>query len=218
MITVLIADDEALVRDGLRAILEVEMEFEVVGEAQDGEDAIKLVSQLRPQVVLMDIRMPKTDGLEATKQIMNLYTETKIIILTTFDQNEYVYRAMRAGASAFLLKDVRRKQLTDAIRGVASGELLIAPTTVRRLIEEFCNQPLIFEGESPLIAGLTSREVDVLRQIGRGRSNSEIAQDLFIAETTVKTHITRILFKSNLRDRAQAVVLAYESGLVRTGD
>jgi DNA-binding NarL/FixJ family response regulator len=217
MITIVIADDEILVRDGLRAMLEAEPDLEVVGEAGDGAEAALVVSELRPDVVLMDVRMPGVDGIEATRRIAAGSTSTRVIVLTTFDRNEYVYRAMTAGASAFLLKDVRRKQLADAIRSVAAGDVLVAPTTTRRLIEEFCRVPEASDGTPAALGALTPREVDVLRHIGRGLSNREIADALVVAEPTVKTHVARLLHKLGARDRAQLVVLAYETGLIRPG-
>lgn len=218
MIRVLLVDDEALVRDGLRAIAELGSDIEVVGEAGEGTDAVRLARELRPDVVLMDVRMPGVDGIEATRRILAAPNPPKVIVLTTFDRNEYVYEAMKAGASAFLLKDVRRGQLTDAIRTVVAGEMLVAPAITRRLIEEFCQRPSPTNGPPAELAALTAREIDVLRLIGRGLANSEIAEALFVAETTVKTHIGRLLTKLGLRDRAQAVVAAYESGLVRPGE
>lgn len=216
MIRVLIADDQGLVRDGLRAIVELEQDLEVVGEAADGREAVQLTRRLQPDVVLMDIRMPALDGIEATGKLLSGSHPTRVLMLTTFDRNEYVYAAMKAGASGFLLKDMRRGQLADAIRTVAAGDALIAPSITRRLIEQFCNRPPPGGIPEPMTV-LTPREVEVLTLVARGLSNAEIAQELVVAEATAKTHVTRILSKLGLRDRVQAVVLAYESGLVQPG-
>jgi DNA-binding NarL/FixJ family response regulator len=217
VIRVLVADDEAIVRDGLRTIVELEPDLEVVAEAADGAEAVELARTEQPDVALVDIRMPNVDGLEATRRLVVLPAPPRVIVLTTFDHNEYVYEAMRAGASAFLLKDVRRGQLTDAIRKVVDGDTLVAPTVTRRLIEEFCSRPSARETRTKELRDLTAREVEVLTLVGRGLSNREIAASLVVAETTVKTHVARILSKLGLRDRAQAVVVAYETGLVRVG-
>jgi DNA-binding NarL/FixJ family response regulator len=217
MLRVLIADDETIVRDGLRAIVELEPDLEVVAEAADGVRAVELARELAPDVALVDIRMPTMDGLEATRRLVALPRPPRVLVLTTFDHNEYVYEALKSGASGFLLKDVRRGQLTDAIRKVVEGETLIAPTITRRLVEEFCRRPSSDASRTRELVDLTPREVEVLTLIGRGLSNSEIAQTLVVAETTVKTHVARILAKLGLRDRAQAVVVAYETGLVRPG-
>jgi DNA-binding NarL/FixJ family response regulator len=213
-ISVLIADDQALVRTGFRKILESEPDLEVVGEAGDGADAIEGCSLLRPDVVLMDIRMPRVDGLEATRQLAG---KTRVLILTTFDLNEYVYEALRAGASGFLLKDAPADQLVTAIRVVAAGEALLAPSITRRLIQEFARRPPANARPAELDA-LSPRELDVLQLVGRGLSNAEIAGELYVGDATVKTHVSRILQKLSLRDRVQAVVLAYESGLLQPGD
>jgi DNA-binding NarL/FixJ family response regulator len=218
VIRVLVADDEAIVRDGLRAIVELEDDLEVVAEAADGAEAVELGREHEPDVALVDIRMPNVDGLEATRRLLSLPIPPRVIVLTTFDHNEYVYEAMRAGASAFLLKDVRRGQLTDAIRKVMEGDTLVAPIITRRLIEEFCRRPSARAARARELADLTPRELEVLALVGRGLSNREIADGLVVAETTVKTHVARILAKLGLRDRAQAVVAAYESGLVQPGD
>ncbi|MQB00409.1 MAG: response regulator [Actinobacteria bacterium] len=218
MIRVLIADDQALVRDGLRAIAEQEDDIEVVGEATEGGEAIRLSRELSPDVVLMDVRMPGLDGIEATRRLLSDPDPPRVLMLTTFDLNEYVYEAMKAGASGFLLKDMRRGQLTQAIRTVVAGEDLVAPSITRRLIEEFCRRPSPKSGAPADLAGLTSRETEVLTLMARGLSNSEIAGSLVIGETTVKTHVARVLTKLELRDRVQAVVFAYECGLVRAGD
>ena len=216
-IRVLIADDEAIVRDGLRAIVELEDDLDVVAEAADGAEAVELARKLGPDVALVDIRMPTMDGLEATRLLLALPEPPRVLVLTTFDRNEYVYEAMRAGASGFLLKDVCRGQLTDAIRKVVAGDTLIAPAITRRLIEEFCRRPSAQDARRTELVDLTPRELEVLTLIGQGLSNSEIATTLVVAETTVKTHVARVLGKLGLRDRAQAVVVAYETGLVQPG-
>ena len=218
MIRVLIADDDPLVRDGLKAIAELEGDIQVVGEAVDGQQAVRQARELVPDVILMDVRMPGIDGIEATRRILASPPSPKVIVLTTFDRNEYVYEALKAGASGFLLKDVRRGQLVDAIREVHNGDTLLAPSITRRLVEEFCRAPSAQLGAPAKLAGLTPREVEVLGLIGRGLTNSEIATSLFLGESTVKTHIARILSKLELRDRVQAVIVAYEAGLVRRGD
>jgi DNA-binding NarL/FixJ family response regulator len=217
-IGVLVADDEAIVRDGLRAIIELEDDLEVVGEAADGAEAVELARTLAPDVALVDIRMPEVDGLEATRRLLALATPPRVLVLTTFDRNEYVYEAMRAGASGFLLKDVRRGQLTDAIRAAAAGDTLVAPAITRRLIEEFCRRPSPDDARRSELVSLTPRELEVLTLLGRGLSNRDIAATLVVAETTAKTHVARVLSKLDLRDRAQAVVVAYETGLVRPGE
>jgi DNA-binding NarL/FixJ family response regulator len=213
-IKILIADDQALVRTGFRKILESEPNLEVVGEAGDGGEAVEAALLLRPDVVLMDIRMPRLDGLEATRRLAG---KTRVLVLTTFDLNEYVYEALRAGASGFLLKDAPADQLVTAIRVVAAGEALLAPSITRRLIEEFARRPPSNARPAELEA-LSPRELEVLRLVARGLSNAEIASELYVSDATVKTHVSRILQKLNLRDRVQAVVLAYESGLLQPGD
>ncbi|MGH3020272.1 MAG: response regulator [Gaiellaceae bacterium] len=213
-IKVLIADDQALVRTGFRKILESEHDLEVVGEAGDGGEAVEAALLLRPDVVLMDIRMPRLDGLEATRRLAG---KTRVLVLTTFDVNEYVYEALRAGASGFLLKDAPADQLVTAIRVVAAGDALLAPSITRRLIEEFARRPPSIARPAELEA-LSPRELDVLRLVARGLSNAEIASELYVGDATVKTHVSRILQKLSLRDRVQAVVLAYESGLLQPGE
>ena len=216
-VRVLIADDQALVRAGFRMILEAEEDMEVVGEAADGGQALDEVRRLQPDVVLMDVRMPDLDGIEATRQLMaDQSVSTRVVMLTTFDMDEYVYEALQAGASGFLLKDVPPEQLVDGIRAVASGDALLAPSITKRVIEEFVRRPLqAARTPPPELGELTEREVEVLKQIARGLSNAEIAQELYVSETTVKTHVAHVLRKLNLRDRVQAVVFAYESGLVQ---
>ncbi|MEQ6898074.1 response regulator transcription factor [Microbacterium sp. KR10-403] len=215
MIRVLLADDQALVRDGFRALIDRDPEMEVVAEASDGVEAVSLARSEHPDVVLMDIRMPRVDGLTATKQVLALADPPRVLVLTTFDRNDWVFEALKAGASGFLLKDVRGKQLTDAIRTVAEGDALLAPSITRRLIEEFvAHTPSVPLRASQL---LTERELEVLRLLAGGLSNAEIAERLVVELSTVKTHVNRLLSKLDLRDRTQAVVYAYESGLVVRG-
>src|SRR6266480_611652 len=213
MITVSLADDQALVRAGFRMILEVEDGIEVVGEAADGTTAIRLARERQPDVLLMDIRMPVLDGIEATREIIRLGCPTRILILTTFDHDQYLYEAMRAGAAGFIVKDTSRDQLIHAIQVIADGDALLAPNLVRRLIEDFCHRPAPGPDVPAALATLTERELDVLRHVARGLSNTEIAATLFISEATVKTHLAHTMTKLGLRDRVQAVVLAYETGL-----
>jgi DNA-binding NarL/FixJ family response regulator len=216
---VLIADDQALVRAGFRMILEAEEDMEVVGEAADGREAVAQTRRLRPDVVLMDVRMPEVDGIDATRRLLgDGGSDTKIVMLTTFDMDEYVYDALRAGASGFLLKDVPPEQLVAGIRAVASGDALLAPSVTRRVIEEFVRRPPdSVRTAPPELAELTARELEVLKLLARGLANAEIAKELFVSETTVKTHVAHVLMKLKLRDRVQAVVFAYESGLVLPG-
>jgi len=221
VIRILLVDDQALVRAGFRMILDAEPDMEVVGEAGDGREAVDQVRSLRPDVVLMDIRMPELDGLEAARRIIsgNGDEAPKILMLTTFDLDEYVYEALRAGASGFLLKDTPPEQLVSAIHVVAQGDALLSPSITRRVISEFVKgtgpKP---QAQFPRLEDLTARELEVLLAIARGLSNAEIAKELFVSETTVKTHVARILMKLGLRDRVQAVVLAYEAGVVQPGE
>jgi DNA-binding NarL/FixJ family response regulator len=212
-IRVLVADDQTLVRTGFRVILEAEGDIEVVAEADTGLEAIRQAQLTEPDVVLMDIRMPELDGLSATEEILRHPDPPTIVVLTTFDQNEYVYRALRAGAAGFLLKDAPSTRLIAAVRAAATGDSLIEPSITQRLVERFI-QPAQSAGLPRELASLTGRELDVLRLIARGLSNAEIAAELVVAETTVKTHVARILTKLGLRDRVQAVVVAYETGFV----
>jgi DNA-binding NarL/FixJ family response regulator len=219
-IRVVIADDQQLVRTGFRLILDAEDDLDVVAEAGDGLEAVKVVRRERPDVVLMDIRMPELNGIEATRRIIDAGIRTRVLMLTTFDLNEYVYEALRAGASGFLLKDTPAEQLAEGVRVVARGDALLAPSVTRRLLDEFARPPTETPATRPAPAGLdelTARELEVFRLIARGKSNAEIAADLFVSETTVKTHVARVLMKLGVRDRVQAVVLAYESGVVDPG-
>jgi DNA-binding NarL/FixJ family response regulator len=217
MTSVLIADDQALVRVGLRKILENEPETTVVGEAVDGEDAVGAAGRLRPDVVLMDIRMPVLDGIEATRRIVRAQPDTRVLILTTFGLDTYVYDALRAGASGFMLKDAPPEEIAAAVRIVATGEALLAPTITRAVIEEFVRQRPAVAPTAPPVAELTPREREVLDLLARGLSNPEICERLVISEATAKTHVARILQKLDLRDRVQTVIYAYESGLVTPG-
>jgi DNA-binding NarL/FixJ family response regulator len=224
-VRVLIADDQALVRAGFRMILERQPDIDVVGEAADGETAVRLARRVRPDVVLMDVRMPGLDGLEATRRLLRPPEDggpvagsppPRVIILTTFDLDEYVYAALRSGASGFLLKDVSPEHLIGAVRTVAVGDALLAPSITRRLIERYARPQAPLAGTPEALAALTAREMEVFLLVARGMSNAEIAEGLVVSESTVKTHVAAILAKLGLRNRAQAVVLAYESGLVRT--
>jgi DNA-binding NarL/FixJ family response regulator len=220
MIRVLIVDDQALVRTGFRMILDAEADLEVAGEATDGDEAVAVARETRPDVVLMDVRMPNVDGLEATRRLLDGTEEgPRVLILTTFDLDEYVYEALRAGASGFLLKDTPPEQLVDAIRTVANGDALLSPAITRRMIAEFVRRPPdSVRATAPALEELTARELEVLRYIARGMSNAEIAQAAFVSETTVKTHVAHILMKLRVRDRVQAVVFAYENGVVAPGE
>ena len=218
MIRVLLAEDQALVRDGLRMMLAAEPDIEVVGEAADGKQALELVRRLVPDVALMDVRMPELNGIEATRRLAAAGSPVRVLVLTTFDLDEYVYEAMRAGASGFLLKDARREQLAAAIRAVSAGEMLIDPAVTRRLVEDFCRRPPPTTGIPAAAEELTERELEVARAVARGLTNAQIAGDLYLGETTVKSHIDNILAKINLRDRVQIVVFAYETGLVQPGE
>ncbi|MFC4006418.1 response regulator [Nonomuraea purpurea] len=217
MITVLVVDDQAMIRAGFAALLGAQPDLTVAGQAADGLEAVAAARDLRPDVVLMDVRMPNLDGLEATRRITEAGRRTKVLILTTFDIDDYVYAALRGGASGFLLKDAPPEDLITAVRVVAAGEALLAPSVTRRLIEEFAARRPIDEREALRLNALTARERDVLRLVASGQANAEIAVELTIAEETVKSHVGRIFAKLGLRDRAQAVVLAYESGLVVPG-
>jgi DNA-binding NarL/FixJ family response regulator len=219
MIRVLLCDDQALVRSGFGMIIDAREDLEVVGEAEDGVQAIALARKLDPDVILMDVRMPELDGVEATRRLVAAGSRARVLILTTFDLDEYVYEAIRAGASGFLLKDVQPTQLVDAIRVVAAGEALLAPTVTRRLLDRFADT--LPDGDKPpppVLDSLTERELEVLKLLAQGLSNAELADRLFLSETTVKSHISSVLRKLHLRDRVQAVVLAYEAGLVRPGN
>jgi DNA-binding NarL/FixJ family response regulator len=213
-IRVLICDDQALVRSGFRMILEARSDLEVVGEAEDGLQAVELAGQTDPHVVLMDVRMPNLDGLEATRLIVASGSSAKVIVLTTYDVDEHVYAAVRAGASGFLLKDVQPTQLVDAIRVVAAGDALLAPSVTRRLLDKFASS-LSDRAPPDSLSSLTDREIEVLRLLATGLSNAELAERLFVSEATVKTHVSSVLRKLGVRDRVQAVVLAYDAGLVR---
>jgi DNA-binding NarL/FixJ family response regulator len=216
VIRILLADDQHLVRSGFRMILGADAELEVVGEAGDGVAAVAETRRLAPDVVLMDVRMPRVDGIEATRQIAAMPEPPRVLVLTTFDLDEYVFAALRAGASGFLLKDAPEARLLAAIRIIADGGSLFAPAVTRRLIERFASLGEPSAPPAP-VETLTSREVEVLRLLARGRSNAEIAAELVVSEHTVKTHVAHVLSKLDLRDRIQAVILAYESGLVRPG-
>jgi len=217
VIRVLIADDQALVRGGFHSILAGQGDIEVVGEAEDGRQTVDAVEQLRPDVVLMDIRMPGVDGIEATRRIVTRGLPTRVLVLTTFDVDEYVYEAMKAGASGFLLKTAPPRQLAEAVRTIAAGDALLAPSVTRRLVEQFVRRPPPGTVVPPGLEELTERELDVFKLLARALSNAEIAEQLVVSEATVKSHVNRLLGKLNLRDRTQAIVFAYETGLVQPG-
>jgi DNA-binding NarL/FixJ family response regulator len=216
VIRILIVDDQELVRTGFRVVLDAQPGFEVVGEAADGIAAVEAADTTRPDVVLMDIRMPNLDGIEATRRIAATVPSPRVLILTTFDLDDYVYEALRAGASGFLLKDARADELCGAVRTVAAGEALLSPAITRKLIESYTRRPPA-SARPAALAELTPRELEVLRLVARGMSNNDIARELVVGDATVKTHVARIFSKLDLHDRAQAVVLAYESGLVEPG-
>lgn len=217
MIRVMLVDDQAMVRTGFRMILEAEGDITVVGEAGTGREAVEMVGRARPDVILMDVRMPEMDGIEACEQICAHHAGPRVMMLTTFDLNDYVHAALRAGASGFLLKDAPPEQLIEAIHVIAAGDALLAPSVTQTLIDEIARQPTGNPDGFPGIADLTVREVDVIRLMAKGLSNAEIARELFLGEATIKTHVGRILAKLGARDRVQAVVAAYESGLVVPG-
>ncbi len=216
-IRVVIADDQGMVRSGFSTLLNSEPDIEVIGEAVNGQEAIVRAAQLRPDVMLMDVRMPVLDGLQATREITTMPGAPKVLVLTTFDLDDYVYQALRWGASGFLLKDASARELADAVRVVAAGDALLSPGVTRRLISEFARMGAPRGPSRDSLDGLTERECEVLALVARGMSNAEIAGRLIVAEQTIKTHVSRILMKLGLRDRTQAVVLAYESGLIQPG-
>jgi DNA-binding NarL/FixJ family response regulator len=216
-IRVVVADDQGMVRSGFSVLLNAQPDIQVIAEAVNGKEAVEQAIALRPDVILMDVRMPVLDGLQATRQITGLPEPPKVLVLTTFDLDDYVYEALRSGASGFLLKDASARELADAVRLVAAGDALLAPGVTRRLIAEFARLGAPRGPNRTQLAELTERESEVLALVAQGLSNTEIAGRLFIAEQTVKTHVSRILMKLGLRDRAQAVVVAYETGLVRPG-
>ena len=214
----MLVDDQEMVRVGFRLILQAESDLTIVGEAGDGAAAIELAERARADVVLMDVRMPNMDGIEACRALRDRHPDTRVMMLTTFDLHDYVHAALRAGASGFMLKDAPAEQLVDAIRIVANGDALLAPSITQALIDEIARQPLGDRASYPGVDDLTERELDVLRLMARGMSNGEIARSLFLGEATIKTHVGRVLAKLGARDRVQAVVVAYESGVVTPGD
>jgi DNA-binding NarL/FixJ family response regulator len=218
MIRVMLVDDQEMVRVGFRMILEAESDFSIVGEAGDGAAAIEIAKRAKPDVILMDVRMPRVDGIEACAAIRDQHPSTMVMMLTTFDLDDYVHAALRAGASGFMLKDAPAEQLVEAIRVIARGDALLAPSVTRALIDEIARLPDTSVDSFPGVGELTERELDVIKLMARGESNREIADDLFVGEATVKTHVGRILAKLGARDRVQAVVVAYESGLVVPGN
>ena len=217
MIRVLVVDDQQLVRDGFAAILAAEPDIEVVGRAADGLEALRLCRSTTPDVVLMDVRMPNLDGVEATRRITESGASQRVLILTTFDLDQHVYDTLHAGASGFLLKDVAGGRLADAIRAVAAGEMLLDPKLTHRLVERFVRLPPPGTGTPDALSSLTPRELDVMREVARGQSNHEIATRLYLSDATIKTHIANILNKLGLRDRIQLVICAYETGLIEPG-
>jgi DNA-binding NarL/FixJ family response regulator len=214
MIRVLIADDQALARDGIAAVLQTQHDIEIVGLARDGREALQMARRLCPDVALLDIRMPVMDGLQATGEILATCASTSVLVLTTFDLDEYVFAALKAGASGFLLKDATREQIIDGVRAVARGDVLLAPTVTRRLVERFVRRNAVDPAARSSLSELTERETEVLMLVAKGLTNAEIATTLGIGEATVKTHVARLLMKLEVRDRVQAVIFAYESGLV----
>lgn len=214
MTRVLIADDESLMRAGLVELLSSDPSIEVIGEASTGNEAVQRTIRLRPDVVLMDVRMPDLDGIAATRQLVASAPQSKVLILTTFEDDDYIFRSLRAGASGFLLKRTRPEDLIAAVHGIASGDALLSPTVTRRVIDRMVQQPIVDVGHETKLLGLTRRERQVLELIARGFSNREIAKSLVVEESTIKTHVKRILMKLDLRDRVQAVIFAYESGLI----